>query len=834
MQKVLIDLPFQGGVYTEQSARGAKPFWKDSDKIRFRNGLPEKLGGWRSVSGTFKGMARKFLDWASLDGQIWVAIATESKLYLWQNDTMYDITPLRETGTLTAPFATTSGSAIVVVTDANHGAQRGDYVRFTGATAVGGITITGEYQIDEILTIDTYKITHTSNAGSTTTGGGTVAYEYDISVGRGTTSYGTGWGTGAWGASTWNTARAVTSTVFAARTWALENWGEDLIASPRGGAIYWWDKTSGASTRATVLSGSPDRANFLIMNDQSRQLLAFGATDDITGQFDPLLLRWCSSEDFNDWTVTEGNTAGDARVYQGSKFITAARTRSEIIAFTDKSIHSVRQIGAGEFSVNLVGPNIAILGPNAVATVGNKVYFMADGDFYVYDGLPRPMPCSVRNYVFENLNTFQKDKVHVGVNTQFGEIWFFYPGKTPDVWVDADFASGALSDDFGQQAMNVGASHDYIMGFNALGYISLSNGMTSAQYTATYMLKSSLVIVDPSQVEYETTFKIAALTTTRFGLIFGATDLSGSANVVSDDVKGLLVTLDSQNSMIYLERRGGSYVSGTWTNAAASYATTALATPITITVGRRYGILVKYEASFARVYFWDENSGTTQLVASLVTDGTEQADYSGALAGIVGQVFNTTPVLNSTLFESFRAGKPGSIVDQTQRGATREINRYAVFNYLEELWAIGSLTRTAWADTSKAYDLPYAAGTNGKIYTHEDGVDDDVSAMTAYLESHDSEIPPAGQDIMQMDQIIPDFLRLSGSVTMKLRSKKYPQETTYASEQSVIVDPTSRMVSVRIRGRQVCLRITSSAIGDYWRYGTMRARIFAHGQRGNV
>ncbi len=833
MRKTIIDLPFEPGVYTEQSARGSKPFWKDSDKVRFRKGLPEKLGGWKAVAGTFKGMNRKFLDWASLDGQIWVALATDSKLYLWQNDQLYDITPLRETGTLTDPFETTNGSREVMVTDANHGAQRGDYVRFDGATAVGGITIDGEYQIKQIVSIDEYIIEHTSAATSTAgPGGGSVDYEYDISVGRGTTSFGTGYGTGTYGQETWNTPRTVTATVIAARTWALENWGEDLIASPRGGAIYWWDKSLGASTRAVALAGSPDRANFVIMNDQSRQLLAFGATDAITEQFDPLLLRWCSVEDFNDWTVTDSNTAGDARVYQGSKFVTAARTRSEIIAFTDKSVHSVRQVGSGEFAVNLVGPAISILGPNAVVSVANRVYFMAEGDFYIYDGIPRPMDCPVRNYVYDNLNTFQKDKVHVGVNSLFSEIWFFYPGKAPDVWVDADFASGLLSDDWGKQSQASGADA-YTVAFSPLGYIHLTEGLNFSAYTGAYLLDSASAIVDPDAAEYETTFVLDTAANYLVGMAICVTDLDGSVGSAADDITGIKILVQPSTNYILLRKRGDG--DGTLDGAAAQYVLSSLATPVTLTAGRRYGILARRNGATLQVYLWDENSDTTQLVASVTLSADEIAAFTGSKAGVVLQEYGSsaTNYLEAAQFQSFRAGRIGSIIDKSQRGATTEINRYAVHNYLTGEWAIGALARTAWADTSKAFDKPYAAGVDGVFFTHEDGVDADTEPMEAFIESHDAEIPDAGEYIMQIDQMIPDFLALRGSVDVTLKGKKYPHNADYTEDGPHTISPSTGKISVRIRGRQVAVRIESDALGDYWRLGTMRARIFPHGKRGN-
>jgi hypothetical protein len=836
-----IDLPYRSGVMTEQTARGGIPFWKDSDKVRFQGGLPEKIGGWRAVNADqlFKGLARRYHDWASLDGQIWVAMGTDAKLYLWNNDHLYDITPIRRTVSLTNPFTTVSGSQVVTVTDANHTAQRGDYVRFDGATTVGGLTIDGEYQITSIVTINTYTIEAASAASSTAgPGGGTVATEYDISVGRGTTGFGTGYGTGPYGMDLYGTPRTTTAALQRARTWSLENWGEDLIANPRGGAVYWWDRSGGPNTRAIVLEGAPEQANYVIMNDRSRQLLAFGSTDAVTERFDPLLARWCSVEDFNDWAVTDENTAGDGRVYQGSEFITAVRTRTEIIAFTDKSVHSVQNIAPGEFGIELVGPNIPILGPNALTSVANRVFFMAEGDFYVYDGIPRIIECPVHDYVFDNLITFHRDKVHAGLNTKLSEVWFFYPGKTPDIWIDADFASGLQDHVFEQQAMHASATFDYTMTFSPIGYVYFSDGMTDAPYAATYLLQTGAEIVIPTECEYELIFRMANVSTGRQGLIIKATDLSGAADTEADDVTGIAITLVGTGSLILVESMTSSIVN-LMTNGAANYPLSALPTPITITDDGVYGLMARVEVTDAgittlTVYFWDEENGLTQTVATIPLTTTEAALHTGSLSGIIAQQRETDPIPSEVQYLSFRTGALDSIIEQSQRGATTEINRYVIYNYLSNDWAIGTMERTAWADSSNAFNLPYAAGLEGVFFTHEDGTDDDGAAMYAYVEGHDSELPEAGEYIMQVDQLIPDFLTLKGSVDLYLKAKKYPHNAEYQVKGPFPVGPRTTRISPRIRGRQVALRIESTDIGDHWRYGTMRARVTPHGKRGNA
>lgn len=289
--RVIVDLPVEPGVYTEQTPRGAKSKWKAADKVRFRYGLPEKIGGWTRLANTFIGLARKIWDWTSLDSRNWVGFGTESKLYLVQDEVQTDITPMRSFGNLTNPFTTINTLTTVTVAHTNHGAQANDYVRYAGATAVGGLTIDGQYKIQTVIDGNSYTITAAAPAGSSATGGGTVAYEYDISAGGSSAAFGQGWGVGTWGGSTWNTPRTASSLLAPLRTWSMDNWGEDLMSNPRGGSIYWWDRTSGPNARAALLVGAPLQANLIIISQRDLHMFALGCTDAILNTFDPMLIR---------------------------------------------------------------------------------------------------------------------------------------------------------------------------------------------------------------------------------------------------------------------------------------------------------------------------------------------------------------------------------------------------------------------------------------------------------------------------------------------------------------------------------------------------------------
>jgi len=427
--KVIVSLPIEAGLYTEQSARGAQGRWKDADKVRFRYGLPEKLGGWERLEPQFRGLARRIHDWASLDGRLWTAIGTDKKLYLWQNGVLSDITPIRLSTALTDPFTTTNGSSNVLVTHpGGHGAQRGDFVRFSGGSAVGGLDLNGEFEIQSISGFEGYIISADAPASADDVGGGAVNVEYDISIGGADTAQGFGWGVGGWGQSTWGTPRTRSSTQIPARTWSLDNWGEDLIANPNSKAIYFWDRTNGPGNRALLLEGAPDRCIYSIISQRDRQLFALGCTDFVTGVFDPLLIRYCSRENFNDWLPTETNTAGDLRLYRGSKIVCGIRTRGELLVFTDVSVHGINYLGEGLlYGISVLGENVSILGPNAAVAVDHRVFFMGEADFYLYDGMLRVVPCPVRNHVFDRLDNTQRVKVYAGLNREFNEVWWFYP-----------------------------------------------------------------------------------------------------------------------------------------------------------------------------------------------------------------------------------------------------------------------------------------------------------------------------------------------------------------------------------------------------------------------
>lgn len=431
----LDELNIKPGLYTIQTDRGADGRWKNGDKVRFHNGLPEKIGGWqKSGANTFTGKCRGISDWQALALTKYIALGTHLKLELWSGGTVYDITPIESTGTLGAnPFTTTNGSAVVAVTHVASGRMVGDYVHFSGASAVGGITIDGEYPITTIVDSDHYQITHSVAASSGTTGGGAaVAYQYEIHVGAEHSFYGFGWGAGAYGASTYGTARTISNFLTSARLWSLDQWGEDLIACPRMGGIYLWDTSVGTSSRAAAISGAPATARSIMVSPEGQHLIALGAYSGSAD--DPLLVRWSSSGDYTVFTADPSNSAGIKRLNTGNEILCGIEGNKEIVIFTDSNLWTMTYTAPAPevFAFRNVGANGSIRGANAAVEFRGVIYWMGEKNFQSYAGSIETLPCEVWPTVFDDINFVQRAKTFAWVNLAFNEIWWLYCSASSD------------------------------------------------------------------------------------------------------------------------------------------------------------------------------------------------------------------------------------------------------------------------------------------------------------------------------------------------------------------------------------------------------------------
>ena len=462
----LTKLQFKPGVNKETTSYTNEGGWFDVDKVRFRFGMPEKIGGWEKFSSfSYLGTARAMHPWVALDNVRFIGIGTSLKYYLNQDGGSFsDITPIRSTtsaGDVT--FSATNGSATITVTDTAHGAVSGDFVTFSGAASLGGNITAGvlnqEYNITEILTDNTYTIaarsagtsiaditvngalspTPVQASGSDSgNGGSSVVGTYQINIGLDTSTFGAGWGIGFWGRGTWGSAASTSIVTSTLRVWTHDNFGEDLLINVRNGGIYYWDKTGGVSTRAVsldTLSGAtstPTVAKQVLVSDRDRHIIAFGCdTEANPGVQDPLVIRFSSQESLTQWAATATNTAGELRLGSGSEIITAVETRQQILVYTDESLYAMQFLGPPfTFGINLVSENITIMGPLCAVPIEDNVYWMGLKEFYVYGGTVQRLPCSVRDYVFGDINLNQREKIVAASNTAFSEVWWFYPSES--------------------------------------------------------------------------------------------------------------------------------------------------------------------------------------------------------------------------------------------------------------------------------------------------------------------------------------------------------------------------------------------------------------------
>jgi len=443
------------GVNRENTRYTTEGGWYECDKIRFRQGTPEKIGGWEQISDNrFLGVCRALWNWVTLASVSLIGVGTNLKYYIERGAAYNDITPLRVTtaaGDVT--FAATTGSSVVTVTDTAHGAVEGDFVTFSGAVSLGGdittAVLNSEFQIVTVPDDDTYTIqTAVAATGADTgDGGASVVGAYQINVGPEIQESATGWSAGPWGSGSWGNTTGLTD---ALRIWNHSNFGEDLIFGPRGGALYYWDASAGFPQRGVLVSSLlgasdvPAAHTTLLVSDISRFVLCFGASPLGGTDLDPMLIRWSDQEDVANWTPAITNQAGDLRLSTGSKIVTAIQTRQEIVVWTDAALYSLQYQGPPfVWGAQTLGDNLSIIGPNAKASASNVTYWMGKDKFYRYDGRVQTMRCDLRQYIFQNINLLQADQIFASTVEAFNEVWWFYPSAdstTPNRYVVYNYA----------------------------------------------------------------------------------------------------------------------------------------------------------------------------------------------------------------------------------------------------------------------------------------------------------------------------------------------------------------------------------------------------------
>jgi len=596
----LTKLQFRPGINRETTSYSNEGGWFDMDKVRFRFGFPEKIGGWEKTSSTyFLGTCRALHPWVALNGERYLGVGTHLKYYINEGGGYNDITPVRATtaagdvtfsaaaNTLAAAcligdttvqltsstgfpetgviqidseiirYAAISGNNLtgltrgydgttiadhttstavlcstLIVTDADHGVEDNDFVTFSGAVTLGdAITadvLNQEYQVSHVVSANIYYVearaVATLNAITTTTGytptyvfattsdtgngGASVVGTYQVATGLDTTITGTGWGAGVWSRGTWGSAASLIASGQTLRIWSHDNFGEDLLINVRDAGIYYWDKTNGTSTRAVAISDlagantAPTIAKKVLVSDRDRHVIAFGCDSQLDiGTQDPLLIRFSDQGSITDWAATATNTAGDLRLGSGSEIVTAVETRQQVLVFTDVSLHAMQFLGPPfTFGINTVSENITIAGPLAAIAIEDQVYWMGAEEFYVYGGAVQRLPCTVRDFVFSDINTDQLEKVTASTNTAFSEIWWFYPSASStecDKYVVYNYQQqiwyyGSLNRtvwlDRGVENFPIAASTDHALYYHERGF---DDGSTAPVTAITSFIESS-------------------------------------------------------------------------------------------------------------------------------------------------------------------------------------------------------------------------------------------------------------------------------------------------------------------------------------------------------
>ena len=608
----LSKLQFQPGINRESTSYSNEGGWFDVDKMRFRAGYPEKIGGWvRLGLKSFLGTCRALHAWRTINLDNYLGLGTNLKYYIEEGEGYYDITPIRATTTAgDVTFAAVNGSSVLTVSDTAHGAVVGDFVTFTGATSLGGnITaaiLNQEYQIATIVNDNSYTIVARAvntvaditvngqytpvpvlaNASDSGDGGASVVGAYQINTGIDTSIYGNGWGASFWGRGTWGSGASINALTDTLRVWSHDNFGEDLIINVYNGGIYYWDASAATplAQRAvplTALSGAsnpPTVAAKIIVSDVDRHVIAFGCNPIGSSTQDPLLIRFSDQENAADWTPTTTNTAGDLLVGSGSRIVAAVETRQQILVFTDISVHAMQYLGPPfTFGINMMAEGTTIVGPNAVVAVDDSVFWMGQTEFYVYNGSVQKLPCSVRDYVFSNFNTNQIEKVFCSTNTSFAEIWWFYPSANSDVldryvvynyeqniWYYGTIARSAWIDR-GVVGFPIAAGLDGYLYYHESGF---DDGSTSpASAINAYIESSQFDIADGDNFSFvsrlipDITFRNSSAASPSVVFTMKARNFPGGAYLQNDSetvTKTASVPVEQFTNQVYVRLRGRS------------------------------------------------------------------------------------------------------------------------------------------------------------------------------------------------------------------------------------------------------------------------------------
>ena len=449
MATKLAKFEFQQGFHRETTAYAEGQRWFDGNYVRFRAGRPENMRGYetRALGVTFDGSARDLITWSDSDSKKRAIFGTPDKLYAHEGDQIYDITPITTAVTLANVFGTSSGSTRVCCSDASHGRVVGDYVFFTSSAAFNAVSLQDKtFPVISVESANVFTISVTGAADATESDTGTATFNYYIPTGNSIAAAGLGYGAARFQATVcasqtraWNQPASAGSSgiVFGITQWSLDNWGEDVVANRKGSNIFYFDSDASVlPTRATSVTTSPIQTNSIIVSPNDRHLVALGTNEyaadaTVSGTFNPMLVRWSDQDDRTNWVPSISSTAGEVVLTDGTEIIGAVRSKTAINIWTDNSLWLMEFAGPPfTFRFTQAGTNCGMVGQHGGVDFGGVTYWMGYDNFHRFTGQVEDVSCTVRRYIFDDINRDYYDKVFAGINSEFNEIIWLYPSGT--------------------------------------------------------------------------------------------------------------------------------------------------------------------------------------------------------------------------------------------------------------------------------------------------------------------------------------------------------------------------------------------------------------------